>query len=48
MAKSVRNLPRAQSVKAAAASTRDLMNCSVVLLQKSAVPQLVKVLDHAA
>jgi large subunit ribosomal protein L4 len=48
LAKSVRNLNRAVSQKADAASTRELMDCSVILLQKSAVSKLVKVLDHAA
>jgi large subunit ribosomal protein L4 len=48
MAKSVRNLKYAQSQKADAASTRELMNCTAILVQKSALPKLVKVLDHAA
>jgi large subunit ribosomal protein L4 len=48
MAKSVRNVKYAQSQKADAASTRELMNCTTILVQKSALPKLVKVLDHAA
>ena len=48
MARSVKNIPGAAVQKAEAASTLDLMNCSLVVLQQSAVPQLVKVLDHAA
>lgn len=48
IAKSVRNLKNACSQKAAAASTRELMDCTAVLLQKSAVTKLLQVLDHAA
>jgi large subunit ribosomal protein L4 len=48
LAKSVRNINRAASQKADAASTREVMDCSILLLQKSAVSKLVKVLDHAA
>ena len=48
LAKSLRNLSHACSQKAAAASTRELMDCSTLLLQKSAVSKLVQVLDHAA
>jgi len=46
--KSVRNLKKTMLKKAETASTRDLMNCSTLLFQKSAVSKLVKVLDHAA
>ncbi len=46
--KSVRNLKQTMLQKAEAASTRDLMNCTTLLFQKSAVSKLVKVLDHAA
>lgn len=48
MARSVRNMPRACQQKADAASARELMDCSVIVLQRSAVSKLVKVLDHAA
>jgi large subunit ribosomal protein L4 len=48
MAKSAHNLPRACSQKAEAASTRDLMDCTTVLFQKSALPKFVKGLSHAA
>jgi large subunit ribosomal protein L4 len=48
LAKSVRNLKYALSQKAEAASTRELMDCTTILVQKSALPKLVKVLDHAA
>lgn len=48
IAKSARNLRRATSQKATAASARQLMDCTVLLLQKSAVDKFVKVLDHAA
>ncbi|MBU1984442.1 50S ribosomal protein L4, partial [bacterium] len=48
LVKSIRNLNRANLQKAEVASTRDLMDCTVLLFQKSAVPKLVKVLDHAA
>jgi large subunit ribosomal protein L4 len=48
IAKSVRNLKNARSQKAAAASTRELMDCTALLVQKSAVSKLVQVLDHAA
>ncbi|MDD5088234.1 MAG: 50S ribosomal protein L4 [bacterium] len=48
LAKSIRNLNRTQVQRADAASTRDLMDCTVLLFQKSAVSKLVKVLDHAA
>jgi ribosomal protein L4 len=48
IAKSVRNLKNACSQKAAAASTRDLMDCTALLLQKSALSKLLQVLDHAA
>ena len=48
MAKSIRNLNRAHVQKAEAASTRDLMDCTILLFLKSAVPKMVKVLDHAA
>jgi large subunit ribosomal protein L4 len=48
IAKSIQNLARANSQKAETASTRDLMNCTTIVLQKSAVPQLVKVLEHVA
>jgi large subunit ribosomal protein L4 len=48
MAKSARNLKWAKVQKAEAASTCELMDCTTILLQQSAVPQLVKVLNHAA
>jgi large subunit ribosomal protein L4 len=48
ISKSVSNLPRANSQKAESASTRDLMDCTTIVMQKSAVPKLVKVLEHAA
>ena len=48
IAKSVRNLKNACSQKAAAASTRELMDCTTLLLQKSALSKLLQVLDHAA
>jgi large subunit ribosomal protein L4 len=47
LAKSTRNLKRVVAQKADAASTRDLLNCTTILFQRSAVPQLVKVLEHA-
>jgi large subunit ribosomal protein L4 len=48
LAKSLRNLRNACSQKAAAASTRELMDCTTLLVQKSALSKLVQVLDHAA
>jgi large subunit ribosomal protein L4 len=48
LAKSVRNLKYTVSQKAEAASTRELMDCTAILIQKSALSKLVKVLDHAA
>jgi large subunit ribosomal protein L4 len=48
LAKSIRNLKYGVSQKAEAASTRELMDCTTILIQKSAVSKLVKVLDHAA
>jgi large subunit ribosomal protein L4 len=48
IAHSVRNLKNACSQKAAAASTRELMDCTALLVQKSALSKLVQVLDHAA
>lgn len=48
LARSVQNIRGAAVQKAEAASTLDLMNCSMIVLQQSAVPQLVKVLNHAA
>ncbi len=48
ISRSVRNLPRASTQKASNASTRDLMDCSTIVLQKSAVEKLVKVLTNAA
>jgi len=48
LARSVQNIPGAAVQKAEAASTLDLMNCSMVVLQQSAVPLLMKVLNHAA
>jgi large subunit ribosomal protein L4 len=48
ISKSVRNLARATSQKAETASTRELMDCSIIVLQKSAVEKLVKVLENAA
>lgn len=47
-AKSARNLKWARVQKAEAASTLELMDCTTILLQQSAVPQLVKVLNNAA
>jgi large subunit ribosomal protein L4 len=46
--RSVRNLPRATAQKAANASTRELMDCSTIVLQQSAVEKLVGVLTNAA
>lgn len=46
--KSARNLPKAAVVKADNASTLDLMDCSTIVFQKSALPKLLKVLGHAA
>lgn len=46
--RSVRNLPGAGATRAAAASTRDLLNCSTILIQKSAVPALLKGMTNAA
>lgn len=46
--KSVRNLPGACATKAQAASTRDLMKCTTILIQKSAVKPLLGGLGHAA
>jgi large subunit ribosomal protein L4 len=46
--KSVRNMTKAAVVKADMASTLDLMDCSTLLFQKSALPKLLKVLGHAA
>jgi large subunit ribosomal protein L4 len=48
MLRSVRNLPGAGATKADAASTRDLLNCSTILIQKSAMPALLKGLTNAA
>ena len=48
IAKSVRNVRGARAQKAEAASALELMDCTTILLQQSAVPQLVKVLNHAA
>lgn len=48
ISKSVRNLKNACSQKAAAASTRELMDCTTLLVQKSAMAKLMQVLDHAA
>ena len=48
ISRSVRNLPGAGATKAEAASTRDLLNCSKILIQKSAVAGFVKGLTHAA
>jgi large subunit ribosomal protein L4 len=48
IAKSVHNLKNACSQKASAASTRELMDCTALLVQKSAMAKLVQVLDHAA
>lgn len=46
--RSIRNLPGAGATRAIAASTRDLLNCSTILIQKSAFPALLKGLNHAA
>ncbi len=46
--RSVRNLPGAGATRAVAASTRDLLNCSTILIQKSAVPALLKGMTNAA
>lgn len=48
IAKSIRNLRNAKAQKAEAASARELMDCSVIILQKSAVSKLVSVIDHVA
>ena len=48
IARSVQNIHGAAVQKAEAASTLDLMTCSMIVLQQSAVPQLMKVLNHAA
>ncbi|RPH95841.1 50S ribosomal protein L4 [candidate division KSB1 bacterium] len=48
IARSVRNLYKTEAQKADVASTRDLMNCTTLLVQKSAVSKLVQVFDHAA
>jgi large subunit ribosomal protein L4 len=48
IARSIRNLPGAGATRAEAASTRDLLNCSTILIQKSAVAALLKGLSHAA
>lgn len=48
IARSVRNLPGAGATRASAASTRDMLNCSTILIQKSAVPALLKGLTNAA
>jgi large subunit ribosomal protein L4 len=48
VSRSVRNLARANSQKAEAASTRELMDCTTIVLQKSAVDKLVGVLTNAA
>ncbi|MBU0692085.1 50S ribosomal protein L4, partial [bacterium] len=48
ISRSVRNIPRACAQKAANASTRELMNCSTIVFQKSAVEKLVGVLTNAA
>ncbi|MCB9356957.1 MAG: 50S ribosomal protein L4 [Calditrichaeota bacterium] len=45
---SVRNLPGAGATRADAASTRDLLKCSTLIIQKSAVQTLLKGLNHAA
>jgi hypothetical protein len=41
-------MTKAAVVKADMASTLDLMDCSTLLFQKSALPKLLKVLGHAA
>jgi large subunit ribosomal protein L4 len=46
--RSIRNLPRAFAQKAENASTRELMDCSTIVLQKSAVQKLVGALSNAA
>jgi len=48
VSRSIRNLPRATAQKAENASARELMDCSTILLQKSAVQKLVGVLSNAA
>lgn len=48
LAKSIRNIPGVISGRADFASTRQLMDCTTIVLQKSAVDKLVKVLNHAA
>jgi large subunit ribosomal protein L4 len=48
IARSVRNLPRASAQKASNASTRDLMDCSTIVFQKSAVEKLIGALTNAA
>jgi large subunit ribosomal protein L4 len=46
--KSCRNLPRVQVRKAVTASTRDLMDCSTLLIQRSAVESFCEGLLHAS
>ncbi len=46
--KSCRNLPRVQVKKAVTASTRDLMDCSTLLIQRSAVESFCEGLLHAS
>ncbi len=48
LCKSCRNLPRVFVKKAVTASTRDLMDCSALLIQRSAVAPFCKGLLHAA
>ncbi len=46
--KSVRNVPKVNAQRAESASTFDLMNCSTLLVQQSALPKLIQVLGNAA
>ncbi len=46
--KSCRNLPRVQVKKAAAASARDLMDCSTLLVQRGAIGSFCEELLHVA
>ena len=48
IAKSIRNMPHAASQRAESASTRELVDCTTILMQKGAVAKLVKGLIDAA
>ena len=45
--KSCRNLPKVQVKKAVTASTRDLMNCTTLLVQRNAIESFYKGILHA-